>query len=89
LELFLKLKATISGNGFLSIDYFIFHKIEYITSINLGHGVKFFKSFLYTENASPKQYDKLVLIPSKKYKCCFEIWMERRKHNKNMLTQMG
>jgi CDP-glycerol glycerophosphotransferase (TagB/SpsB family) len=66
LELFLKLKATISGNGFLSIDYFIFHKIEYITSINLGHGVKFFKSFLYTENASPKQYDKLVLIPSKK-----------------------
>jgi CDP-glycerol glycerophosphotransferase (TagB/SpsB family) len=32
----------------------------------LGHGVKFFKSFLYTENASPKQYDKLVLIPSKK-----------------------
>jgi CDP-glycerol glycerophosphotransferase (TagB/SpsB family) len=66
LELFLKLKATISGNGFLSIDYSIFHKIEYITSINLGHGVKYFKSFLYTENASPKQYDKLVLIPSKR-----------------------
>lgn len=66
LELILKLKATISGNGFLSIDYSIFHKIEYITSINLGHGVKYFKSFLYRENASPKQYDKLVLIPSKK-----------------------
>ena len=66
LELILKLKVAIFGNGFLSIDYSIFHNIEYITSINLGHGVKYFKSFLYKENANPRQYDKLVLIPSKK-----------------------
>jgi hypothetical protein len=66
LELILKLKAAIFGNGFYSFDYTIFHNIEYITSINLGHGVKYFKSYLYRENATPRQYNKLVLIPSKK-----------------------
>jgi hypothetical protein len=66
LELILKLKAAIFCNGFYSIDTSIFHNIEYITSINLGHGVKYFKSFLYRENATPGQYNKLVLIPSKR-----------------------
>ena len=49
LELILKLKADISGSEFVSIDQneHIFYNIEYISSINLGHGIKYFKSFLY------------------------------------------
>ena len=54
LELILRLKATIAGVDFASMDY-IFYNIEYITSINLGHGVKYFKSFLYKEYTSPKK----------------------------------
>ena len=65
LELILRLKAIIAGSDFLSMDY-LFYNIEYITSINLGHGVKYFKSFLYKEYTSPKKYNKLVLVPSKK-----------------------
>ena len=65
LELILRLKAIIAGSDFVSMDY-IFYNIEYITSINLGHGVKYFKSFLYKEYTSPKKYNKLVLVPSRK-----------------------
>lgn len=64
-ELILRLKAIIAGSDFVSMD-FIFYNIEYITSINLGHGVKYFKSFLYKDYTSPKKYNKLVLVPSKK-----------------------
>ena len=64
-ELILRMKAIIAGSDFVSMD-FIFYNIEYITSINLGHGVKYFKSFLYKEYTSPKKYNKLVLVPSKK-----------------------
>ena len=45
LSLILKLKATVAGLEFRSIKN-LFYNIEYITSINIGHGVKFFKSFL-------------------------------------------
>ena len=65
LELILKLKAVIAASNFFSMDY-IFYNIEYITSINLGHGVKYFKSFLYREYTSSHNYNKLVLAPSKK-----------------------
>ena len=65
LELLLKLKAVIVGSDLFTIDY-IFYNIEYITSINLGHGVKYFKSFLYKDYASPKKYNKILLVPSKK-----------------------
>jgi CDP-glycerol glycerophosphotransferase (TagB/SpsB family) len=65
LELILKLKAIIIGSHITSIDN-IFYNIEYITSINLGHGVKYFKSFLYKDYTSPEKYNKMVLIPSKK-----------------------
>ena len=46
LELILKLKVAVTGATFPSIDQ-LFYNIEYITSINIGHGVKYFKSFLY------------------------------------------
>ena len=65
LELLLKLKVTVAGADFRAINN-LFYNIEYITSINIGHGVKFFKSFLYKDYTSPKKYNKLVLAPSAK-----------------------
>ena len=65
LSLILKLKVTIAGANFPAIDH-LFYNIEYITSINIGHGVKYFKSFLYKDYTSPKKYNKLVLAPSSK-----------------------
>lgn len=65
LDLLLKLKITVAGANFFSIND-LFYNIEYITSINIGHGVKFFKSFLYKDYTSPKKYNKLVLAPSSK-----------------------
>ena len=65
LELILKLKVTVAGSEFRAINN-LFYNIEYITSINIGHGVKFFKSFLYKDYTSPKKYNKLVLAPSSK-----------------------
>lgn len=65
LELILKLKVTVAGADFPAINN-IFYNIEYITSINIGHGVKFFKAFLYKDYTSPHKYNKLVLSPSQK-----------------------
>ena len=68
LDLILKLKVAISGSEFLSIkeNDNLFYNIEYITSLNVGHGIKYFKSFLYKNYSSYKRYNKLLLIPSKK-----------------------
>jgi len=65
LNLILRLKATVAGSDFRAINN-LFFNIEYITNINVGHGVKFFKSFLYMNYTSPKRYNKLVLAPSSK-----------------------
>ena len=53
IDLMLKLKAAISGSIFFSIDP-LFYNIDYITLINLGHGVKYFKSFLYQDYSSAR-----------------------------------
>ena len=45
LDLILRLKVTVAGANFPAINN-LFFNIEYITNINIGHGVKFFKSFL-------------------------------------------
>lgn len=65
LELILKLKAVIVCHYFSSI-YNIFYNIDYISYINLGHGIKYFKHFLYNKYSSFKRYNKLVLPPSNK-----------------------
>ena len=65
LNLILRLKITVAGADFRAINN-LFFNIEYITNINIGHGVKFFKSFLYKNYTSPKRYNKLVLAPSSK-----------------------
>ena len=65
LDIILRLKSVIAGGEFISI-YNIFHDIDYITYINLGHGVKYFKNFLYKDYSSPKKYNKILLPPSDK-----------------------
>ena len=69
LNLFLKLKAVISGRsqGFNYLTN-IFYNLEYIIYIGVGHGVSFFKYFLYSEKETYgiKQNDKLLIPPSDK-----------------------
>jgi CDP-glycerol glycerophosphotransferase (TagB/SpsB family) len=67
LTLILKLKAVLSGSEFYFIDN-LFYNIDYITYICVGHGVSFFKHFLYSENNyyGSKRYDKILIPPSKK-----------------------
>ena len=67
LTLILKLKIVISGGG-VNFDYInnIFFNIDYITYICVGHGVSFFKYFLYSDECcyGKKRYDKLLIPPS-------------------------
>ena len=67
LTLFLKLKKVISGGG-INFDYInnIFYNLDYITYICIGHGVSFFKYFLYADYScyGKKRYDKLLIPPS-------------------------
>ena len=60
LNLFLRLKAVVSGAEFYSM-YNIFYNIEYITFICLGHGVNYFKPFLYKDYYGKIRYNKIVL----------------------------
>ena len=64
LTLFLKLKSVISGSEFFSKEN-IFLIINYITFICLGHGVNYFKPFLYEEYYGCRRYNKIIL-PSDK-----------------------
>ena len=63
LDMILKLKAVISVVDFISFHN-IFMYIDYITYINLGHGVKYFKHFLYKDFSSHTKFNKLLLLPS-------------------------
>ena len=64
LEIFLKLKSTISGAKIYSINN-LFYNIEYLTYICLGHGISFLKDFLYIDYYSTNKYNK-ILIPNSK-----------------------
>ena len=67
LKLILKLKAVISGGG-IHFNYKnnLFYNIEYITYISIGHGISYFKHFLYAslECYGSKIYDKILIPPS-------------------------
>ena len=67
LKLFLKLKAVISGGG-IYFNYItnLFYNIEYITYISIGHGISYFKHFLYAnlECYGSKIYNKILIPPS-------------------------
>ena len=65
LDIILKLKAVIVGHE-LKSNFNIFYNIDYISYINLGHGIKYFKHFLYNNYSSYKKYNKIVLPPSHK-----------------------
>ena len=67
LTIILKLKAVISGGGVnFNYIYNLFYIIEYITYISVGHGVSFFKYFLYADYSGygSKVYNKILLPPS-------------------------
>ena len=66
LTLILRLKSVISGARFYSLDD-LFYNIEYITYICVGHGVSFFKHFLYSKNGyyGYNKFDKILIPPSK------------------------
>lgn len=60
LDIFLKLKSTISGAKIYSINN-LFYNIEYITYICLGHGISYLKDFLYKDYYSSYIYNKILL----------------------------
>jgi len=65
LDIILRLKAVISASEFYSLKN-IFYNIEYLTYIMVGHGVSFFKRYLYKSYLSYKRYNKITAPPSKK-----------------------
>ena len=64
-SIFLRLKAVISGAEFFSFNN-LFYYIEYITFINLTHGLNFFKTYLFKSYYGSNIYNKLVISPSEK-----------------------
>ena len=69
LIIFLKLKAFISGKSWDDNKIAdVLYNIEYITYIGIGHGVCYFKDYLYKENRlyGSKKNDKILIPPSKK-----------------------
>ena len=67
LSIFLKLKIVVSCRG-TTFNTNLFYNIEYISYICVGHGVCYFKYFLYKEYRiyGNKKNDKLLLPPSDK-----------------------
>ncbi len=67
LTLFLQLKIVLSGRG-TTFNTNLFYNIEYITYICVGHGVCYFKWFLYKDNRiyGIKKNNKLLLPNSEK-----------------------
>ena len=67
LNIFLKLKVVVSGRG-TTFNTNLFYNIEYISYICVGHGVCYFKYFLYEEYRiyGNKKNDKLLIPPSNK-----------------------
>lgn len=65
----LKSKAFISGkNNIYNGLSVLFYNIEYITYIGVGHGLCYFKDYLYKENRlyGIQNNDKILIPPSKK-----------------------
>ena len=66
LTLILRLRQVLSSVG-VNIHYInnLFYNIDYITYICVGHGVSYFKYYLYRKFYGPRKFDKL-LIPNSK-----------------------
>ena len=65
--LLLKLRQVLSSVG-VNINFInnLFYNIDYITYICIGHGVSYFKYYLYDEYYGPKNFDKLLIPNSEK-----------------------
>ena len=65
--LILKLKQVLTSVG-VNINFInnLFYNIDYITYICIGHGVSYFKYYLYDEYYGPQNFDKLLIPNSKK-----------------------
>jgi len=65
--LILKLKSVLSAHG-VDINFInnTFYNIDYINYVCIGHGVSFFKYYLYNEYYGPNNFDKLLVPDSKK-----------------------
>ena len=63
----LKLKQVLSSVG-VNIDYInnLFYNIDYITYICIGHGVSYFKYYLYDNYYGPNNFNKLLIPNSEK-----------------------
>ena len=67
LDIILRLKAVIAGESFYFLKNInIFHDIDYITYINVGHGVKYFKRNSYIHYITKERFNKIMLPPSDK-----------------------
>ena len=64
LTLILRLKQVLTSFG-VNIDYInnLFYNLDYITYICIGHGVSYFKQYLYQDYYEPTRFDK-ILIPN-------------------------
>ena len=67
LSLILKLRQVLSSEG-VNINFInnLFYNIDYITYICIGHGISYFKYYLYKQYYGPKKFDKLLIPNSKK-----------------------
>ena len=81
IDLFLKVKIVIAAEKFACIDN-LFYNINYITYIFLGHGVTYIKSYLYQNYLSPKNYNKILLPPSKEF---IKLGLEAGWKNENII----
>jgi hypothetical protein len=61
-ELILRLKVVLAAFDYSAIDN-LFYNIDFINYIFLGHGVHFFKHFLYDSYHSCNKYNK-ILVPN-------------------------
>ena len=69
LTLLLKLKVVVSGKISNTNHYSdLFYNLEYVTYICVGHGVCYFKDYLYAEDRlyGQKRNDKILIPPSNK-----------------------
>ena len=69
LNLLLKLKVVVSGKiSSISRISKLFYNLEYVTYIAVGHGVCYFKDYLYSKNRlyGYKKNDKILIPPSEK-----------------------
>ena len=67
LSLILRLKHVVTSVG-ININFInnLFYNIDYITYICIGHGVSYFKYYLYKSYYGPRNFDKLLIPNSEK-----------------------